>query len=221
MKVLATADFHGSLEASRRVAFKAHTFGFDVVVVCGDITHFGSFKEAEKVLSPLTELKVPLLYVPGNCDPPSLLEKAIEGAQLIHGACRTFGNLSFIGAGSVPIDRVHLSPFETSDEEILAALTQGLKQCKSKRFVIVVSHSPPMDTKLDVAYVSGHVGSRSLRLFIEQKEPSLVLCGHIHEARGIDYIGDTVIANTGSTRHGYCATANFNEKVEVQLTHCE
>jgi Icc-related predicted phosphoesterase len=217
MKILAIADFHGSLDASKRAALKAKNIGADVVVVCGDITHFGSIEHAEKVLSPLTALKLPILYVPGNCDPPSLIEREIKDIQCIHGKCQTIGNLSFIGAGSIPINRVHPSPLEISDEEILAALTQGLRQCKSPRSVIVVAHSPPLNTKLDIAHFGGHVGSSSLRHFIEQNQPLVVFCGHIHEARGIDQIGDTVIANTGPARHGYCAIANFNKKVEVQL----
>jgi len=211
------SDFHGSVEASRRGTLKAKQIGADVVIVCGDTTHFGSFKDAEKVLSPLTALKLPVLYVPGNCDPPSLIEKEIEDVQCIHGKCQTIGNLSFIGAGSVPADRVHPSPFEISDEEIYVALTQALKQCKSLHSVIVVSHSPPIDTKLDIAYFGGHVGSSSLRYFIEQNRPSVVFCGHIHESRGIDYIGETVIANTGPARHGYCAIANLNDKIEIKL----
>jgi len=219
MKVLAIADFHGSLEASKRAALKIKNIGADVVVVCGDITHFGSFKDAEKVLSPLTALKLPVLYVSGNCDPLSLIEKDIDGAQCIHGKCQTVGNLSFIGAGSVPIDRVHPSPWEISDGEIFAALTQGMKQSKSSCLVIVVAHSPPVNTKLDIAHFGGHVGSPSLRRFIEEKQPSVVFCGHIHEARGIDYIGQTVIVNTGPARHGQCAVAVSNGKVEVQLDH--
>jgi len=219
MKILATADFHGSLEASKRAALKAKNIRAGVVVVCGDITHFGLIEHAEKVLSPLTALKLPVLYVPGNCDPLSLIEREIEDVQCIHGKCQTIGNLSFIGAGSIPVDRVHPSPLEVSDEEIFAALTQGLKQCKSPRSVIVVAHSPPVNTKLDIAHFGGHVGSPSLRQFIEQNQPSIVFCGHIHEARGIDYIGDTVVVNTGPARHGYCVTANFNKKVEVQLDH--
>jgi len=217
MKVLATADFHGSMEASKSVALKAGDIHADVVVVCGDITHFGTPKDAEKVLSPLTALRLPVLYVPGNCDPPSLLEAIIEGARCIHSKCEAYDGLSFVGAGSVPIDRARPSPFEISEEEILGALNEGSKQCRLGHGLIVVAHSPPLNTKLDMAYTGGHVGSPSLRLFIEQKQPSVVFCGHIHEARGIDYIGDTVIANTGPARHGHCAIAVFNEKVEVQL----
>jgi len=221
LKILAISDFHGSIEASKIVVRKVKDIHADVVVVCGDITHFGSPRDAEKVLSPLTALKLPVLYVPGNCDPPSLLEAKIEGASCIHGKCEVHGGLSFVGAGSVPIDRVHPSPWEISEEEILEALNGGLKQCSIGRGIVVVAHSPPLNTKLDLAYMGGHVGSPSLRLFIEQKKPSVVFCGHIHEARGMDHIGDTVIVNTGPVRHGHCAVAVFNKKVEVQLERCE
>jgi len=217
VRVLATADLHGSVEAAKKTAVKAKTVNADVVLVCGDITHFGSPKDAEKVLAPLVALKIPVLYVPGNCDPPSLLDVAFEGAEMIHGKCQTIGNFSFIGAGTIPIDRVHPSPFEVSDEEIQSALDQGLKQCGSGRSVIIVAHSPPVYTKLDKAYFGGHIGSQSLRQFIEKHQPLSVFCGHVHESRGIDYIGDTVIANVGPVRHGDCAVAEFNGKVEVQL----
>ena len=216
MKILAVSDFHGSVKASERVVLKAKDIPADVVVVCGDITNFGSPEDDEKVLSPLTVLKLPVLYVPGNCDPHSLLEAKIEGANCIHGKCEVYGGVSLIGTASLPLDRVHPSPWEISEEEILDALNVGLKHCTPKQSLAVVAHSPHLNTKLDLAY-AGHVGSSSLRFFIEQKQPSVVFCGHIHEARGIDYIGETVIVNTGPVRHGHCAVAVFNEKVEVQL----
>jgi Icc-related predicted phosphoesterase len=216
MKVLAVSDFHGSVTVSERVVLKAKDIHADVIVVCGDITHFGSPEDAEEVLSPITALKLPVLFVPGNCDPHSLLDAKIEGANCIHGKCEVFGGVSFIGAASLPLDRIHPSPWEISEDEILDALKEGSRQCTSKQEIVVVAHSPPINTKLDLAY-AGHVGSSSLRLFIEQKQPSVVFCGHIHEARGIDYIGESVIVNTGPVRHGYCASAVFNEKVEVQL----
>ncbi len=216
MRVLAVSDFHGSVKAAEQAVLKARDMKADVITVSGDITHFGSPRDAEKVLSPLTVLKVPVLFVPGNCDPYTLLDANIEGSSCIHGRCEAHGGVRFIGAGSLPRDRLNPSPWEVSEDEILDALNEGSKQCKSRQRLVVVAHSPPVYTKLDMAY-AGHLGSPNLRLFIEQNQPSAVFCGHIHEARGIDYIGETVIANPGPVRHGYCATGVFNEKVEVQL----
>lgn len=46
---------------------------------------------------------------------------------------------------------------------------------------IYVCHAPPYDTGLDLMRKK-HVGSRSLRTFIEQHQPLLTLHGHIHES---------------------------------------
>jgi Icc-related predicted phosphoesterase len=216
MKILATADFHGSIEASEKAAAKAENIKADVVLACGDITHFGTPEDARKVLMPLIEQKLPILYVPGNCDPPSLLDEKIEGTLMMHGKCEVFDNYSYVGAGSIPLDRVHPSPLEVDDEEIWAALSKGLKQCDSEHPLIVVSHSPPAYTRLDKAFFGGHVGSPLLRQFIEKYAPMIVFCGHIHEAKGVDHIGKTVIVNTGPARHGNCVVANLDGKVEVQ-----
>jgi Icc-related predicted phosphoesterase len=216
MKILATADFHGSVEAAKKAALKAHSIKADVILACGDITHFGTPEDTREVLTPLIKQKLPILYVPGNCDPPSLLDEKIEGALMMHGKCKVFDNYSFIGAGAIPADRVYPNPLEVDDEEIMAALSQGQEQCSSVRPLIIVSHSPPAYTKLDKAFFGGHVGSQLLRQFIEKHEPIAVFCGHIHEAQGIDHIGKTVIVNTGPARHGNCAVADLNGKVEVQ-----
>jgi len=219
LKVFATADFHGSVEAAEKAAVKAQNMKADVVLVCGDITHFGTPEDVRKVLAPFIEQKLRILYVPGNCDPPSLLDEKIEGALMMHGKCEVFDDYSYVGAGAIPVDRVHPSPLEVDDEEIWAALSQGLKQCDSdgSRYpLIIVSHSPPAYTRLDKAFFGGHVGSPNLRKFIEKYAPMVVFCGHIHEAKGVDHIGKTIIVNTGPARHGNCVVANLDGKVEVQ-----
>jgi len=216
VKVLATADFHGSVEAAEKAASKAKDIKADVVLACGDITHFGTPEDARKVLMPFIEQKLTILYVPGNCDPPSLLDEEIDGAVMMHGKCEVISNYSFIGAGAIPLDRIHPNPLEVDDEEIMAALSQGLKQCGSAHPLIIVSHSPPAYTRLDKAFFGGHVGSPLLRQFIEKYEPIAVFCGHIHEAKGVDRIGKTVIVNMGPARHGNCVVADLNGKVEMQ-----
>ena len=67
---------------------------------------------------------------------------------------------------------------------------------------ILVSHVPPHKT-LDRAFRILRVGSRALRSFVKEEQPDLCLCGHIHEARGIQKLGRTIIVNPGkfSSRH--------------------
>lgn len=212
------SDFHGSMKAFREAASKAEDVQADVVVVCGDITHFGSVQEARDLLSPLVNLRLPVLFVPGNCDPPSLFGVDIEGARCIHGLCEIYGDMTFLGVGGGLISPFQ-TPFEMTEEEIMDVLTRGFRQAPSGRWLILVSHNPPKDTKIDRLHTGRHIGSLSVRRFIEEKRPSIAFCGHVHEAKGIDQVGETILVNPGPAKHGHCALADFNGKIEVELDY--
>jgi Icc-related predicted phosphoesterase len=55
---------------------------------------------------------------------------------------------------------------------------------------------------VDKAWIGSYVGSREIRKFIETKKPMLCITGHIHEARGVDEIGETRIVNPGAFKSG-------------------
>lgn len=210
------SDFHGNKEAFRRAAFKAERVHVDVVVISGDITDFGSVRNARELLSPLVKLELPVFFVPGNCDPPSLAEVNLENARCIHGSCERYDNLTFAGVGGGPLSPFN-TPFEMTEDEIMKVLNQSFNQCRFKLRHVLISHTPPKNTKLDTAFSGEHVGSLSVRQYIERRQPFLVFCGHIHEARGIDNIGNTVVVNPGPARHNQCAIVNVDEEIEVKL----
>jgi Icc-related predicted phosphoesterase len=60
-----------------------------------------------------------------------------------------------------------------------------------------------------------HVGSKSVRDFIEREQPDVVICGHIHEARGQDAIGRSKIVNCGPASKGYYAVIEIGEKILI------
>lgn len=64
---------------------------------------------------------------------------------------------------------------------------------------ILLCHNPPYGL-VDEAFNGEHVGSKIIRRAIETYPPSLVLCGHIHEAKGEATLGKTKVYNLGS--HG-------------------
>ncbi len=217
LRILATTDFHGDVMAFRRTALKARQNDVNVVIVCGDVTHFGSLHRSRELLSILTSAPCPVLFVPGNCDPPELAEENIEAVESLHGKCRQIGNVSFFGAGGsspTPLD----TPFELSETKIADILKQGFNSCQNKYRTVLVSHSPPKNTSLDLTLTGEHVGSFSVREFIEETSPQLVLCGHIHEAVGVDNIKDTAVVNPGPARRGNCALIVVNEQVNAKLT---
>lgn len=200
------------MEAAKRVK-KAEA---ELIIICGDITNFGSAKQAQALLSPIIESNVQVLYVPGNCDLPSLLENKIEGARSLHESCEKIDDLGFIGFGGAQSGPLN-TPLEFPDLEISAILARGLSKCLYPERLVLVSHIPPFKTKVDLAFNGEHIGSQSVRRFVEDKKPLAVFCGHVHEARGSDNLKDTVILNPGPARHGYYAVADINDKVEVRL----
>lgn len=216
MKILVGTDFHGSEEAFRSFASKAEETKPEILVICGDITHFGSLQDARYLLSLPAELRLPIFFVPGNCDPPSLAAMEVEGANCIHGLHKSYDEVTFFGFGGGPISPFN-TPFEMTEEEMTEFLKRKIDEPVMNRWFILVSHTPPKDTKLDRIYSGRHAGSESVRKFIEEKEPSAVFCGHIHEAHGVDKIGETILVNPGPARHGYCGLVSINEEIEVEL----
>ena len=217
MRILATADYHGNTEAILQTASKARSVEADVIAVCGDITHFGSMQQASELLLLLRGSERLVLFVPGNCDPPSLIEN-IEEIESIHGKCRQVDSIDFLGVGGsspTPLG----TPFELPESRIAILLEQGSSGCNDAHKIVLVSHSPPVNTSLDMVLGGEHVGSTSVRKFVERTRPALALCGHIHEARGIDRVNRTVVVNPGPARHGYCALIEVKEEVSVELSH--
>jgi Icc-related predicted phosphoesterase len=217
LKILAVTDFHGDSEAFRMTALKAKESRANVVLICGDITHFGSIGKAKELLEPLVNLKPLVLFIPGNCDPPSLTEN-LESLKCIHGRYKQISEINFFGVGGSspsPFD----TPFELSEMDIAELLKHGFGLCDKNMKTVLVSHSPPKNTLVDITFEGDHVGSTSVRVFIEKVQPSLVVCGHIHEAAGIDKINGTMIVNPGPARHRRCAFINLTDEIKIKLDH--
>jgi hypothetical protein len=211
LNIIVIADVHSSRGAYEKTVQKAKEAQADVVCVCGDLTHFGTLKEAEEYLSILAQSQARVFFVPGNLDSPDIVNAKIEGATCIHAVCRNVKDYSFVGLGAL-----HRA-FEVPEDKITQWLQKGSSECAQAKRTVIVSHVPPRDTKVDFAFIGGHAGSRNLSRFIMDTKPVAVFCGHIHEGRGIDRIGDTVIVNPGPAGRGYYALVKLDGNVNVEL----
>lgn len=95
-----------------------------------------------------------------------------------------------------------------SIEADLAALAKKV----DPRRLVLVAHAPPWKTALDVTSRRTHVGSKSLRAFIERYSPPLTLHGHIHESVQVtgailEKLGPTVMVNPGASEGALRALA--------------
>ena len=51
--------------------------------------------------------------------------------------------------------------------------------------IVLISHAPPRGIR-DRSFLGLRGGSHSVKAFLEEHPVSLCLCGHIHEAAGIE-----------------------------------
>ncbi len=221
MNIIALSDLHG--EYTRLPAIAGDLSAADVVLLTGDMTHFGHRTAAEQIVNAVRAFNPNVLAVPGNCDYPEVADFLTESEINLHCGSMEVGQITFVGVGgSLPCPGA--TPFELSEEELEHCLCSAMEGIVPGTPLVLVSHQPPWGTKADKLHSTAHVGSRALRTFIEEHDPLACFCGHIHEGRGIDTIGTCCVINPGPLGYGCHAFAKINrrvEKVEIRGAHGE
>lgn len=205
MKLLALSDLHGDYSHVEAIRKKAGDI--DAVLIAGDITNFGPDEHALELLKMFKE---PVLAVPGNCDNPSLLKLLDANAINLHNSHHTMKGLTFVGLGGsnpTPFN----TPFELSEKKIGEHIGKLLSKLNGR--IILLSHAPPLNTTDRLP--RGNVGSESLARFLGRFD--LIVCGHIHEARGSVRVNGTVVVNPGAASKGQGAMITINEKITVEF----
>jgi len=213
MNIIAFADFHGSQDAYHRAKQVVAKERPDLVIVAGDITNH-DLTGAKHALSELAGAGPPVYFVPGNMDDPALAAwSGAENLRNLHGRTETWRDTKMIGLGGSPRGPFS-TPFEMAEAE-LAELLRSRLRGRQGDVLILVSHTPPKNTKVDRLASGGHAGSSAVRSFVEEFHPVLVVSGHIHEAQGTDAIGASVLVNVGPARSGNYARLGLGNKIEV------
>lgn len=235
--ILALADLHDRVEMLDRLKDIVEGIKPHLIVFCGDLHNASDREAARPAALALAGLGPKVLIVPGNMDHrdtvPDLWQEA--GLIMLHRACFRFGPAAFLGMGGmVAKDPRRLSDparFYHRDEEVNEQLSALYPQADGAACRIVVVHQPPRGVQ-DTLYNGESSGSVSLRCFVEERQPDLLLCGHIHEARGEGRIGRTRVVNAGELRRGYGAVVeigrcnknnnnNTNEDDEISIKWIE
>lgn len=200
-------DLHGARSALDAIPAAIREHGPDLFLACGDITHFGRPPSyAEDLLS---RIPVKTLAVPGNCDPPGLLDVLDRLGVNLHMKRAKVGDQTIVGLGGA-----NPTPFRTPFEIEEDAIWRGLDGIMEPRAVLA-SHPPPYG-HLDTVPGAGHVGSRSVARIVEKYRPRAVLCGHVHEAAGI-VEGEVTIINPGPAMEGHMALVDIGERVVARI----
>ncbi len=217
MRILAFTDIHGSYSTVEEILSREFTGnGFDVILLGGDITTHGTPAEAHDAVARFQKSGKPVLTVAGNMDPIALEQTFSMLGGSINACGKNIGDAGFFGVSGAPHSFLH-TPYEISEEEIFRRAEAGWNEAKSARWKIFVPHAPPFNTKVDKVFAGKHVGSVSVRKFIEEKQPEVVVCGHIHEARGTDTIGKSLIINCGQAGKGLYGVITIENTLHAEL----
>ncbi len=214
MRVLCVSDVHGRIaDVERFVSIRPSC---DALVVSGDITNFGGAKEAKQVLEGLSKITKNIFAVPGNCDKMGVNVYLAESGYGVHGTGKSMGGIGFFGLGGSNYTPFN-TPQEYSEESIYDMLTNAYTYVKDSEVKVLVSHPPPYTTKVDATSRGVHAGSRSVRRFLEEHEVDVVVTGHIHEAKGEDTLGETMLLNPGPLHMGYAVVKVEGEGIDIEF----
>ena len=197
MRILIFSDIHGDTKALEKLVAQPA----DLYISAGDLSTFGrALDRCGEVLRPLGER---CWVIPGNH------ETADDNAAF----CRKYGLTDFhrqirqlsgrdgmvhlAGLGYSNLTPFH-TPGEFTEEQIAKELT-AFEGIEPLEFVV---HVPPRGTKLDEVMFARHVGSETLRAWVERVAPRRLYCGHIHECAGRrEMLGKTECFNVGKAGH--------------------
>jgi len=153
---------------------------------------------------------VKVFMAPGNDDPLDI-DKIVNSSQAIVNCDDK--KVEFNGYEMITTAYSNFTPWDTprecSEEELAKKIDNLASQVRDMSKGIFNFHVPPFGTSLDLAPLLSkdmvqsagtlvHVGSKSVVAAITKHQPFLGLHGHIHESKGVQYIGRTFVCNPGS-----------------------
>ncbi|MCH5276978.1 MAG: metallophosphoesterase [Desulfovibrionaceae bacterium] len=207
-------DVHGEVG---RIADIPELAGADGVILTGDLTKLGAVSAARAVIEAIQAVNPVVLAQIGNMDRPEVNEW-LEGEGInLHRKVRELApHTALLGVGGSTF-----TPFGTPSEFPEARFAEWLEalaaRAREYRGLVLACHTPPWDTVCDRTGNGQHAGSRAVREFIEEHQPQVCLCGHIHEARGEQRIGRTHVLNSGAFAAGGYALLHLGDEVRAEL----
>jgi Icc-related predicted phosphoesterase len=186
MKILAFVDTHGSLVSLGSIEKKAKNA--DILVCAGDPTVFE--QDLDVINSRLSKTGKPVLMLHGNHETEEEMKRScslFKNMTYFHKKVHIIKDYAFVGYGG--------GGFSVTDKKF-EAWTKKIKPKLKNKKVVLVTHAPPYGTKLDKLN-GDYVGNKSIRKFIENVKPILVIAGHMHECIGTDKIKNSKLINPG------------------------
>ncbi len=190
-KLLAAGDFHGDKSAAKKLADLAEKENVDLVILNGDLVEE---QDTSGIIGPFVAKKKKVIILPGNHETIATTDFLAElyNVTNLHGYYIKFNDIGLFGCGGANVGLSQLS-----ENEIYETLKKGFDKIKDLPKKIMVTHIHPAGSLMEnfSKFVKGSVG---LRKAIDKFKPDILICGHVHEAEGIEEIvGKTKVINVG------------------------
>ncbi|MBT4875925.1 MAG: phosphoesterase [Desulfobacula sp.] len=193
MRIYAVADIHGKTEKVEKIKDVISQEAPDILVIAGDITNYVS---PLKTFDQLKGTPIPIMGIRGNSDfkrVEGLLRKQ-KNTTLLNHVPVIYKDADFAGlSGTIPLP--FLSKISFRETHFLDRLKPSITPD-----TILVVHPPPRGVcdKVGNRFSAGSIG---LRNFIENHPPLMVLCGHIHEQAGYQFLKNTLVVNCAMNKN--------------------
>jgi len=200
MRLVALSDVHDEFDQVAELVRRRAPV--DVLIVAGDLTTKGTPADVEQALALWRPLASHVFAVAGNMDSPAIDETLVRLDASLNGRARTAGELVFFGCSAAPI--AIGTPYEVPETELADRIRRAWDEAAGPGTKVFVPHAPPHGA-VDRTTTGIDAGSRAVRRFVDEHQPALVICGHIHEARGQTRVGESLIVNCGAAARGHHA----------------
>jgi Icc-related predicted phosphoesterase len=213
LRLILVSDLHYSLQPSRRED-DSRVFQWlhnvvenekpDLVISAGD---FGEDAHSPELFNLILE-RANLLTIHGNHDNLKLIKrlKNVDGSScwLQDGTIRDINGIRIAGVNG-NMAQTKRSPHHKTVEEVNELISQ---YSKIGHIDMLVAHEAPTHTQL--ARNGRSLGQEVLAKAIDELEPKLYLCGHIHIESQIIRVNETMLINVDSSmRHQEYATCTY------------
>ena len=190
MQLLAFSDLHCDRAAAAKLV--AASADADLVIGAGDFAQL--HRGLARTMASIEAFEPKAFYIPGNNETPEAL-RAATSAPVLHGDVRNVAGLTIAGLGGAvpPLPPHDWGSYDLTEDQAAALLAP------LPRVDILITHSPPkgIADRLDDGR---SIGSEAVRAWIEDRQPALVLCGHVHGCWGeTGEIGASKVHNLGPT----------------------
>jgi uncharacterized protein len=181
LKILAFSDIHGDERLLEKLGQQAEDENVDLVMICGDYS--GPGEEIPRgLIKNFKSRGKPVLLLRGNHESEPTAEFLAELYDIKHleGQGFRYKHVGIFGSSAA-----NLGMFHISENQIARNLEAGHDQIKYLSKKIMATHVHPNGSMVAENFFQG---SDAVREAITKFKPDILICGHIHEAEGVEEI---------------------------------